>query len=456
MDLFTYLECQLASFDEEPFNAVDSAVLTQCCMTRIADAAAAPLETDGKETKTAASTSPSASTKRLLEEEPIHFSDLLDTDRFKITVTGPQTGDVERELGLLAASPRYQDLEISNYVEVFEETAHTQFAAMTFTYRQEWAYVGFRGTDGSFAGWRENFDMALEPPVGCQQLAVEHLEAEARRLPCKLYTGGHSKGGNIATYAALRCTKDVQSRIARVYDHDGPGFKTGFIDRTEFDALDGRMHRTVPVDDVVGQIMDTPVPTRAVMSNGRGFEQHSVFAWEVADAMNDFVYEPDLSETSKITHRILDEWLASFSDDELPLVIDAVFETIEASGVTRVGEFFEGSSTIVGLIIEVAKKLEPEKRDMVLPALKSFARIAAKETARGASQATQDAARAAREKLQRRRPFGTNLEEGASKHLVQRSEHVVDTANLEHQNLDIEPSTEEAGIADDESVCDKD
>ena len=33
-DILTYLETQLATFDEEPFNAVDSALLAQFCMAR--------------------------------------------------------------------------------------------------------------------------------------------------------------------------------------------------------------------------------------------------------------------------------------------------------------------------------------------------------------------------------------------------------------------------------------
>ena len=58
---------------------------------------------------------------------------------------------------------------------------------------------------------------------------MRYLEAVALRLPKRLIVGGHSKGGNLALYAALRAKPAVQERIERVYTHDGPGFKAGTV-----------------------------------------------------------------------------------------------------------------------------------------------------------------------------------------------------------------------------------
>ena len=129
---------------------------------------------------------------------------------------------------------------------------------------RDFAYVGFRGTDDSFTGWRENFDMAIDPPVPAQRMAADYLASVARYLPRRLYVGGHSKGGNLATYAVLRAPEEVRSRIERVFDHDGPGFKAGFLRDEDFEPVRDLIHRTVPEESVVGMLMDTPIEPHVV------------------------------------------------------------------------------------------------------------------------------------------------------------------------------------------------
>ena len=43
-----------------------------------------------------------------------------------------------------------------------------------------------------------------------------------------LRIGGHSKGGNLAMYAAMQCSDILQEKLLSVYDNDGPGFPEGF------------------------------------------------------------------------------------------------------------------------------------------------------------------------------------------------------------------------------------
>ena len=51
-----------------------------------------------------------------------------------------------------------------DYLSLFDTERQTQFAAVSFVYKKEFAYVGFRGTDASFTGWRENFNMVYDAP----------------------------------------------------------------------------------------------------------------------------------------------------------------------------------------------------------------------------------------------------------------------------------------------------
>ena len=80
-------------------------------------------------------------------------------ERFDAMFTGFVPEDLKKLLFALIASPRFRDMRLIGYKATFDETTHTQFSATTYLWRDSLAFVAFRGTDTSFCGWRENFDM---------------------------------------------------------------------------------------------------------------------------------------------------------------------------------------------------------------------------------------------------------------------------------------------------------
>ncbi|QOY60838.1 Mbeg1-like protein [Thermophilibacter immobilis] len=381
MDLFSYLERELATFDERPLGPVDSAALSQICMV---DGVGVIPGASGHSTD---APSQSRAIGRLTERwrarrvPSVRFCDLFRAELFEGMFRGLTPERVKHELAALVASPRFRDLRLCDYTSVMDGAAHVQFSATTFVWHgrrrdSDFAYMAFRGTDNSLVGWRENFDMAVEPPVPAQRLAVDYLEDVARHLPARLYVGGHSKGGNLATYAALRCSEGIRARIERVFDHDGPGFKPGFASAGEFERLAGRIHRTVPEESVVGMIMETPAPTLVVRSTARGIDQHSIFTWEVSG--DDFAYADGLSDGALLTHDVLAEWLDSLTDAEEPRVVEALFRAIDASGVTDARQVFSGDARPVALVVEAARTMSHETRDVLVPALSRLAAITAR------------------------------------------------------------------------------
>lgn len=377
LNLFDYLDTRLETFDEAPLTPVDSAALSQFCMVR------------GEGIIPAARNHANGLVDRLhaLVTRPAHFSDLHRAENYDGLFCGLAPGDVKRELAALAASPRFRDLELRDYASVFDEESNTQFAAITFVWSSptaasnNFAYIGFRGTDDSFTGWRENFEMAVDPPVPAQRLAAEYLVSVARHLPRRLYVGGHSKGGNLATYAALRAPEIVRARFAGVFDHDGPGFKQGFLSERDFEPVLGVTHRMVPEESVVGMLMETPVPTCVVRSSAHGLDQHNVFTWEVEG--EDFADAERLSSSAVFTHEVMSEWLASLGEEELPRVVDALFKAIEASGASSVGEVIFSGPNAPALLGEAARNIDQESRDVLLPALKKLAAAVARAGVRG-------------------------------------------------------------------------
>lgn len=255
--LIDYLERQLAPFEDVPFNPVDAAALSQLCMVR--GEGAIPLlpitEDDGKQR----ASSRARGLKRLAQllhigaaddakpvAATVPLRDLLRAENFPTMFTGLNPEKIKRNLFALAASPRFRAVEVGLYLSEFDPAREMQFAAMTFFYRDAFAFVGFRGTDESIVGWKEDFNMAYAMPVPAQDQASRYLATAAPHLPERIIVGGHSKGGNLAEYAALHAPADVQNRIVRVYNLDGPGFKedvrenTGTVTRHSTDGETGR------------------------------------------------------------------------------------------------------------------------------------------------------------------------------------------------------------------------
>ena len=242
--------------------------------------------------------------------------------------------------------------------------------------------VSFRGTDTSTVGWREDFNMAFTMPVPAQDLAVEYLETVANQtyLPERLYVVGHSKGGNLAEYAALRCSTDVQERIERVYNLDGPGFKAGTFTSDDYAPLEGKLVKVVPEESLVGIMLESEAPVYVAMSSASGLDQHSAFTWEVDEELADFVYLPNLPEATKATARTLHAWLSGYDDAEREEIVDAFFQAIEVSHAQNPIDILNGGPRGLSLILEASRKIDRPTRKILVSAARSFVKALSENT----------------------------------------------------------------------------
>lgn len=365
--LLDYLETKLASFEDEPLNPVDSAALTQLCMVRGEDVLP-PLE----ERKSFAGLRAILRNVTSRETRPVPIRDMLLAEHFPGMFTGLDPKNIKLNLFALAASPRFRTMCAHDYLSLFDAEQETQFAAMTFTAKKQFVYVGFRGTDTSLAGWKENFNMAFADAVPAQHQAERYLEAIAAKTTGPLYVGGHSKGGNLAEYAALKASPETQARIERVFIHDGPGFKEGTFSDKDYEPLQGRIHKTIPTESFVGILLESQAPVHVVKSRAKGLDQHSVFSWEVDDALDDFAYAGEMPESTKLMAESLRAWLARFDDREREAVVESVFRAIEASGADDAGDLLSGGSKSIAILVDALKKAEVSDRDTLINAGKTF------------------------------------------------------------------------------------
>ncbi len=356
--LIGYAATARETFEERPFCNIDALVLAEAAALHL-EGLLAGLKGGGPEPRLAG-----------LSDDPT-LRELFRAELFDEMFKGFPAERTWRFLGALAGSPRFRDLRVSWPEGTLDEGLGEQFAALTLRCEDLFDYVAFRGTDGSVAGWRENFMMAYRWPVPAQRDAVRYLEQVATRTDGPLYVGGHSKGGNLAVYAAVQANSSTQGKIARVFDFDGPGFRSEAFSGWQYAVVADRIEKYVPEESMVGLVMDPATDLRVVKSEGHGLEQHSTFRWQIDADKRDFVYAAGLSEGADRWRRALSDWMRGYSDEELEETADALFAAIEASE-GGAGEVFEDGVQGIAGLLSSARSMDEERHKVLASAIASF------------------------------------------------------------------------------------
>ena len=101
---------------------------------------------------------------------------------------------------LMAQADRFKTAKLSYFVSTLTE--YTQFSAIKIELTDDTNFIAFRGTDDSLIGWKEDFEISFRI-IAAQEQAVKQLERILKADDEDYYLGGHSKGGNLAEYAAI-------------------------------------------------------------------------------------------------------------------------------------------------------------------------------------------------------------------------------------------------------------
>lgn len=362
-----YVRSEFDTFERRPLCAVDSLVLSWIAYTRLPDALFAACTPAG-----------------------IGLRELLRAEDMPWMVR--RTWDPESSRDLLfavCANPRFRDIRLADFCFRTDPGREEQFAAMTFLLPGGGVYVAFRGTDSTLVGWKEDFNMAAFCPVPSQTEAARYLAEAIGRFEGPVYVGGHSKGGNLAVYAAAACGEALQPRIARIFSHDGPGFNDEFLATEGFARIRGRVEKTVPKSTVIGVVMhDGDIRRTVVESEGVSAAQHNPFLWAVDGCA--FREADGLSVSSRGFDSLLDAWMEKYSYDERGAFIDTLFGVVGATGAERFSDVRADWRESLPVLREAVDALEPEQRAFVVDALKALARTATVEKAAGAASGVLD------------------------------------------------------------------
>lgn len=205
----------------------------------------------------------------------------------------------------MAKQKRYSEMKIVACTEVFKTKPAVQFGAATFILPDNTLVVTFRGTDDSIVGWKEDFDLFINHSIPSHRLAVEYLENVAKHFDGDIIVTGHSKGGNVALYAGLNCSKETRARIKVLYNNEGPGYFDNSLFRTEeYKELLPRYRHFIPHSSFIGVILAFDKDYSVVKSSRiLGPMQHDLSTWQVVDSELKLV--PSVSKLAKINERVL-------------------------------------------------------------------------------------------------------------------------------------------------------
>lgn len=269
-----------------------------------------------------------------------------------------------------AQAPRFRDVRLCAYHSrtLYEE--ETQFAAMAFLTADGSAFLAFRGTDATLVGWKEDFNMSFQDTVPAQLEAVRYTERFAAAFGGPLYLTGHSKGGNLAVFAAARSAPFIQNRMQGVYNHDGPGFGEYLMGDPGYQRMVPKIRTFVPESSIIGMLLEHEEPYTVVKSNQVSILQHDLYSWEVLGG--GFVQAEDVSGHSKRMDRSIKTWLSGMERSERVALVDALYAALSAGGAKKVGELSQPRN--IRLFLK-AVQTDESKRKILTGELAEFLRI---------------------------------------------------------------------------------
>ena len=278
-------------------------------------------------------------------------------------------------LSAAAMTERFAGIRMHHPIAVTDQDRDMQFAAVTFDLPDGTHYVAFRGTDSTIVGWREDFNMAFESPVPAQSAAVKYLNEVAAMTVGPLTLGGHSKGGNLAVYAAAHADPMLQSRIRAIYSFDGPGLDDVTVASAGYANIARRIRSFVPQQSVIGLLLAYHPEYTVVKSDGISLLQHDTFTWQVLGT--DFIAVTELDVGSQLVDHTVHAWLSKVSPEKRKVFVNTIFDILEATGANTVKELLKDAPGRVPEILKALQKVDFETAKMIVTLWGQFVQIGA-------------------------------------------------------------------------------
>ena len=278
-------------------------------------------------------------------------------------------------LKLAAESRRFGGVRLFGYEAVRDEAREMQLDALSFLVPDGTLFCAFMGTDRSLVGWKENLNLSFMDAVPAQVGAAEYVEDMAWHCPERpLRIGGHSKGGNLAAYAAIHLDPELQrTRLLDAYNNDGPGLRKDVTDTEAYRRIAHKLHTYIPASSIVGVLLEHTEDYTVVASNSRAVMQHEPLTWGVQGRQ--FIRREERSELGKASDDVLRQWIASMSRQEREEFSESLYDMLTQGGKLRSLEEVKQKDILrclaadeknKGIVSEIMRRLMTDVKDEVL------------------------------------------------------------------------------------------
>ena len=306
-------------------------------------------------------------------------------------------------------APRYQNIRILSYMNDVNPELIKQFAVVTFLLENQTLFVAFRGTDESLIGWHEDFLMLCETIIPSQTSAVnylneigqfkyqstlkqslqnqylgsltqrlrKHFQYKKQGLPILL--GGHSKGGNLAMYAACFCDENLSQRILKVYNFDGPGFQEDMLASKNYQNMLPRIISYIPHYSFFGIVLGHEENYHVIQSHNEGMLQHNSFSWHVTK--DDFVKDELSYESVQFAIKVI-LFLEKMTIEEKRLFVETMFVLFDSLNLHTFHELSHITYKQILAAIKELTLLDNKMRKMLIEVLHMLW-LEAKKTKKG-------------------------------------------------------------------------
>ena len=337
------------SLEQDPFNEIDSLLLARFSYFPF-DTIIQPEETVTIEELSKRFETKDPNTMRILWEE--------DADLFP----------------LMGHSKRFGQMKASYFVNKVDPEQEKQFSAITIFLPDNSIYISYRGTDNTIVGWKEDFNMSFKSHVASQKEAVRYLETVAQKTEGRIRLGGHSKGGNLAVYAAVFSSPSVQDRIYHIFNNDGPGFDDDVIQTQAYQKMIQKVDTYIPQDSIFGRLLNHEERYTVVQSTQKGVMQHDVYTWQLLGKR--FVRLKEVSNGSKFIDKSIKDWLKEIDVEQREKIIDIVFEILNSTQAETMGEIRSNLISNATTILKSYKQVDVKDRKMIMATVKALLIVA--------------------------------------------------------------------------------
>ena len=260
----------------------------------------------------------------------------------------------------MASGARFRGCRLHHAIALTAPEIGMQFSAMCLDLPDGSMCVAFRGTDNTVVGWREDFDMAYTTRVPAQEAAILYLRRAAALSKAPLRLVGHSKGGNLAVYAAAFASKRVQDRIESIVSYDGPGMNRETSQSEGYLRIKDKIRSFIPQTSIIGLLMDFYEPYTVVRSTASGISQHDPMTWKIYGPRFETLSSVD--QTAIVVRDTLHEWLQNSTPEQRAEFVDALFGMVETTKVTRMSELTGEKLRTMMTMVGNRKEVDPEAR----------------------------------------------------------------------------------------------